>query len=71
MKSRRENLIRLQFSFLAACVLIYMTTEYLEYSIQRKSKFAPFIAIMCLGLGLMEANKVGKRTENILGLPSE
>lgn len=66
--NKKEDIIRGAFSFLAAGTLLYMSAEYYDYTFRLKQKEAFPIATICLGLAIMEANKVGNRAERILGL---
>ena len=65
---KRENAIRGTFSFVAATALLYMSGEYTEAYIKAKSPYAVPIAVLCLGLSVLEITKVGKRVERILNL---
>lgn len=67
-RAMREDLVRGAFSFLAAAVTLYMGAEYFDRFLRTHLPQYLAVGLVCAGLALLEARKVGLRVEHLFGL---
>lgn len=71
MHSRRENLIRGVFSFLAATVTLGMSQEWATWALEQRRYWKLLPAAILAVFASFEAHQVWKRAERIMGLAHE
>lgn len=71
MRNRRENIVRVAFSFLAAAVTLGMAQEWATWAFEQRRywKFLPAAALA--SFAAFEAHQVWERAERIIGLSHE
>ncbi len=68
MRSRRENLVRASFSFLAAAVTLGMSQEWATWAFEQRKYWMLAPAALLAAIASFEAHQVWKRAERIMGL---
>ena len=71
MRSRRENLIRGAFSFLAATTTLGMAQEHFVWALERRQWWRIGIAYVLASFAMLEAHFVWRSGERLLGLTDD